>query len=43
MASLVAMDLVGLPGSDREVLPRAAVLIMGGDEVYPTPDAYRYE
>src|SRR5690606_31530236 len=43
VASLLATDLAGLEGSDRDVLPRGSVLIMGGDEVYPTGDVRNYE
>jgi len=43
VASLLAGDLDKLDGSDRDVLPRGSILVMGGDEVYPTGDVRNYE
>jgi Calcineurin-like phosphoesterase len=43
VASLLAGDLHGLEGSDRDVLRRGSVLVMGGDEVYPSGDVRNYE
>lgn len=41
VASALARD--GLPDGKGTILPRGKVLIMGGDEVYPTPSAAAYK
>ncbi|HKE70050.1 MAG TPA: metallophosphoesterase [Nocardioidaceae bacterium] len=43
VASLLAGDLTDLDGSDRDLLKRGSILVMGGDEVYPTGDVRNYE
>ena len=40
IARLLAEDKLGLAGKD---LPRGSLLIMGGDEVYPTPSPEQYQ
>jgi hypothetical protein len=42
VARLLAADSLNLDGA-KESLPRGRVLIMGGDEVYPTPSPEEYE
>jgi hypothetical protein len=42
VASLLATDLKGVDGSSGD-LQRGAVLVMGGDEVYPTGDVRNYK
>ena len=44
IAWLLAQPSVTLPGPDETPLPRGRFLVMGGDQVYPTPgqDAYRH-
>jgi hypothetical protein len=43
VARLLAMHPLAIPGCADSPLPRARVLVMGGDQVYPTPseDDYR--
>jgi hypothetical protein len=43
VASLLGTDLTGLDGSDQDPLRRGSVLVMGGDEVYPSGDVRSYE
>ncbi|MGH3476476.1 MAG: metallophosphoesterase [Nocardioidaceae bacterium] len=43
VASLLATDLTGLDGSKQDPLRRGSVLVMGGDEVYPSGDVRSYE
>ena len=43
VASLLAGDLEGVDGADGEVLRRGSILVMGGDEVYPSGDVRSYE
>jgi len=44
VASLLAADELRPDGGDgTEVLPRASLLVLGGDEVYPTASAREYE
>lgn len=46
VASLIASEELvvdGADGSGPRTLPRGAALVMGGDEVYPTPSAREYE
>jgi hypothetical protein len=43
VASLLASDLTDVDGSDRDVLRRGSVLVMGGDEAYPAGDVRNYE
>ncbi len=45
VASLVAAELLEVTDVDGQIrsLPRGSALVMGGDEVYPTPSAVAYE
>ncbi|MQA82410.1 MAG: hypothetical protein GEV10_28785 [Streptosporangiales bacterium] len=43
VAWMLSRESLGVAGTEEHTLPRGSLLVLGGDEVYPTPSASGYE